>query len=945
MVSLRLCLLRLLPSRLSSQGAIALTLAIASSLVTPKALTPPSLARPIADDSLGRDSTIVDRQGNDFLIDSGVRRRRNLFHSFREFSLTENQRAIFDGTGFDNIFSRVTGSNRSDIDGTLRVNGDANLFLMNPQGILFGPNARLDLRGSFVATTADQIEFGNRGSFQANSLEVPDDTLTIDPTAFVFNQVNGLPAVGDRRIINRAERPGLSVARGRSLLMLGGEVEFDGGYAQATNGRIQIGGLSEAGEVEFETRRDGREFRLSFLDDAALADITFGNSSVVDVTSSNRGDIAITGQNIAIIQGSSLCGGIGVPFACVGGDDVDLSQEVGSDRSQAGNISIGASGTVSINSGGRVVNVLNENATGNSIRDIREAVDLFVESDEDDNTILFGSVLIAGQVIDIQAPALINTDTFGRGNAGLVFLSASRVVNLVGQIPQPIDAPIPPLVSSSVNLSGVGDAGGVLVTAPIFNMSNFASISSSTFGEGNPGSVEIQGGIVSLDTGSSIFSTIEPNGVATDDIARNQRTEDEGAIYITANIFSLQSGSQIQTLVRGRDPRNAPEPRRRPGVGDAGDIVIFASSVFINGTNPLFTEEPRPSAVISSAGTGARGDGGFIFIFADNLELSDSARIEAVTLGRDGSTGGDVLIFANESVGLLNNAGVNVSAFGENTEAGNIAALLGDEALFVVAQDSFLAAITNSGDGGDIFLNGSPFLILLNESNVSTTAGTAEAGGDGGNIVLGFAAVFGEPFRDSNITAQAFDGDGGNITAGSSFLNLFQIEERPDDFTISNDITASSEFGADGIVTINELDVKPPQGIIELPELIVDPDRLLVQACPGPGQATEELGAFYVTGRGGIPPAPSELGRSNGVEVPWVSPSDQDLEESDLDESSSGETSRTVSMPNTQIEAQDWIEDENGDVWLVANAERAIAPPPLPELCVSVPSAASQSDG
>ncbi len=937
MVSLRLCLLRLLLSRLSNQGAIALVLAIASSLLSSGVLTLPASARPVADGSL---NTNVIRQGNgNFLIEGGRPRRRNLFHSFREFDIDANESVFFDGAGVENIFSRVTGGDGSDIFGTLGVvNSDANLFLMDPRGIVFGPNARLDLRGSFVATTADQIEFGRRGSFRADALEVPRQTLTIDPTAFVFNQVNRLPAVGDRRIINSSERPGLSVARGRSLLMLGGEVEFDGGYAQATNGRIQIGGLSEAGEVEFETFRDGREFRLSFLDDAALADITFGNSSVVDVTSSNRGDIAITGQNVAIVEGSSLCGGIGVPFACIRGDDVDLSQEVGGDRSQAGNIAIGASGTVSINSGGRIVNVLNENAVGNSIRDIREAVDAFSESE--DNTTLFGSVLIVGQIIDIQAPAIINTDTFGQGNAGLVFLSASQIVNLIGQIPQPIDAPIPPLVSSSVNSSGIGDAGGVLVTAPIFNMSNFASISSSTFGEGNPGSVEIQGGIVSLDTGSTIFSTIEPNGVATDDIARNQRTEDEGAIYITANIVSLQSGSQIQTLVRGRDPRDTPEARRRAGIGDAGDIVIFASSVLINGTNPLLTEESRPSAVISSAGTGARGDGGFIFIFADNLELSDSARIEAVTLGRDGSAGGDVLIFANESLGLLNNAGVNVSAFGENTEAGNIVTLLGDEALFVVGQNSFLAAITNSGDGGDIILSGSPFLILLNESNVSTTAGTAGAGGDGGNIALGFTAVFGEPFRDNNITAQAFNGDGGNITAGSRFLNLFQIGERPDDFVTSNDITASSEFGADGLVTIPELDVDPVRGIVELPDLIVDPDQLLVQACPGPGQATEELGAFYVTGRGGIPPSPSELGRSDGVDVPWVSPSDEDLEEtesSNLDESSSVEMSRTASMPNAQIEAQDWVEDENGEVWLVAHSEGAIAPPPSPELCVSTP--------
>lgn len=935
----RLCLLRSLSQCLSSQGAIALALAIASSFVAPKALVPSASARPVADGSL---NTNVRPQGNgDFLIEGGRTRRRNLFHSFREFDIDANESVFFNGAGVENIFSRVTGGDGSDIFGTLGVvNSDANLFLMDPRGIVFGPDARLDLRGSFTATTADQIEFGDRGSFQADSLEVPRRTLTIDPTAFVFNQVNRLPAVGDRRIVNRAERPGLSVARGRSLLMLGGEVEFDGGYAQATNGRIQIGGLSEAGEVEFETFREGREFRLSFLDDAALADITFGNSSVVDVTSSNRGDIAITGQNVAIIQGSSLCGGIGVPFACIRGDDVDLSQEVGGDRSQAGNISIGASETVSINSGGRIVNVLQENAVGNSIRDIREAVDAFSENDQEDRTTLFGSVFIGGQTIDIQAPALIITDTFGQGNAGLVFLSASQLINLVGQAPDPINGPISTLVSSSVNATGVGDAGGVLAIAPIVRMSNFASVSSSTFGEGNPGTVDIRGGVVSLESDSVIFSTIEPNGAATEDFVQNMRTQDEGAVFITANVLSLQGGSQIQTLVRGRNPRGSEEPRRGPGTGSAGNIVVVAGDILVNGTSPL---TGRPSSIFSSVGTGAPGDGGFIFVIANNLLLSNSAQLNADTFGRGESSGGNIALFINESLWILNEAEVSVSATGDTTEAGNILVFADSGSFFILDQNSRLDAETTSGNGGDIVLGGNEVLLLLGNSNISTTAGTDRrgGGGNGGNIVLDFSAgILSQPVRDSNITAQAFDGDGGSISVPGAFVNLFQIEENLDDFIVSNDITASSEFGANGIVTINELDVDPIRGIVELPDLIVDPEQLLVQACPGPGQATDNLGAFYVTGRGGIPPAPSELGRSEGVEVPWVSPSDEDLEEvdsSDLDESRSGEMSGTALMPNTQIEAQDWVEDENGEVWLVAHSERAIAPPPLPEICVSTP--------
>lgn len=942
----------LLPCQvLARRGAIALTVAVASSMLT-SVLTSDVAARPVPDDSLG---TRVVRQNDDFLIEGGTRRRRNLFHSFREFDIEATRAVFFNGAGVENIFSRVTGGNGSTLDGTLGViNSDANLFLMNPQGIVFGPDAQLDLRGSLVATTADQIQFGNRGRFRANTSNNPSQTLTIDPTAFIFNRVNGAPDIGDRRIVNLAvtdtSNPalpgGLRISRGRSLLMLGGDVEFDGGYASAERGRVQIGGLSEPGRVELETRRNGRELRLNFVDDAMLANLTFGNGSVVDVMGDNRGDIALTGRDIAIVEGSSICAGIGSPLACARPEGADDLPTVGSDRSQAGNIVISASGAVRLNSGGSIFNNVRPNGVGNSIRDIREAVALFVASDQDDNTALFGSVIIAGQNIEIEAPSSIVADTFGQGNAGLVYLLATEQINIVGQTPaDPLNAPIVPLVNSSVNIGGVGDAGGILAIAPIFTLSNFAAISSSTFGVGNPGTVEVIASVVSLSGDSVIFSTIEAGGVATRDIGRNARSSDEGAIFITANVFELRDGSQLQTLVREpNEVSNAPA-----GEGDAGNIVVTAERAIIDGRSPLSRLQ---SAIFSSVGPEATGDGGFIFLNTGDLLISNEGQINAETFGRN-SAGGNVFVLARDSMLLDNNAGITVSAAGDNTRAGNIAVVVGDDALLGLNQGSFLTAQTTSGDGGNMVLGGNDFLILLNGSDISTTAGTAEAGGDGGNIELGFgAAILGEPFRDNNITAQAFDGDGGNITTLGNAVNLLQIQERPDDFLTSNDITASSEFGADGVVTINELDVDPVRGIVELPDLIVDPNQLLVQACPGPGQSTDEMGAFYVTGRGGIPPAPGELGRGNAVNVPWVSPPEEatgdDWEESQLDASNFGESrllmSHVEQPSSSQIEAQDWVEDENGDIWLVTHSKGTIAPPAMPDLCISTSSASFQPE-
>lgn len=108
-------------------------------------------------------------------IDGGAIRGSNLFHSFQEFNIGAGQGVYFTNpTGITNILSRVTGSNPSNILGTLGVRGgNANLFLMNPNGIIFGPSSSLDVGGSFAATTANAIGFGEQGLFSASAPSAP----------------------------------------------------------------------------------------------------------------------------------------------------------------------------------------------------------------------------------------------------------------------------------------------------------------------------------------------------------------------------------------------------------------------------------------------------------------------------------------------------------------------------------------------------------------------------------------------------------------------------------------------------------------------------------------------------------------------------------------------------------------------------------------------------
>ena len=152
------------------------------------------IAQIIPDNTLGNKGSIVTPNINikdSFAdrIDGGTTIGANLFHSFSEFNVSDGQGVYFaNPVGIENIFSRVTGSNRSNILGTLGVNGDANLFLINSNGIFFGSNASLDIGGSFLATTANAIQFGDRYFFSTTNPQNPS-LLTVNPSALFFSQL------------------------------------------------------------------------------------------------------------------------------------------------------------------------------------------------------------------------------------------------------------------------------------------------------------------------------------------------------------------------------------------------------------------------------------------------------------------------------------------------------------------------------------------------------------------------------------------------------------------------------------------------------------------------------------------------------------------------------------------------------------------------------------
>ena len=147
-------------------------------------------AQVIPDGTLGLESSqLVDRSAIEQLIQGGAVRGENLFHSFDQFSIVDGRQVTFDNPAtIQRVFSRVTGDQPSAIFGTLGSTGTADLYFLNPNGIIFGPNSRLNVGGSFVSTTADAFAFDGLGTYGASNPSLPSELLVILPSALQFGQ-------------------------------------------------------------------------------------------------------------------------------------------------------------------------------------------------------------------------------------------------------------------------------------------------------------------------------------------------------------------------------------------------------------------------------------------------------------------------------------------------------------------------------------------------------------------------------------------------------------------------------------------------------------------------------------------------------------------------------------------------------------------------------------
>jgi len=252
----------------------------------------------------------VNLEQHRLIIRGGTAVGSNLFHSFSEFNLEAGGGAYFTNpAGIENILSRVTGNNPSRILGTLGVLGNANLFLINPNGILFGSNAQLDLGGSFIASTANRLLFADGTEFSTISTQEPP-LLTIS-TPIGLGLVNGsggirvegqghqLRALNFSPITDNSVG-GLNVRTGRTIALIGGQIDLDGAILTALDGHIVLAAINE-GEARFSTLQKGEFY---FQGVSQFDNINLTTRSTINASGSTGGIIEIWGKKVSLADGS-----------------------------------------------------------------------------------------------------------------------------------------------------------------------------------------------------------------------------------------------------------------------------------------------------------------------------------------------------------------------------------------------------------------------------------------------------------------------------------------------------------------------------------------------------------------------------------------------------------------------------------------------------------------
>lgn len=648
----------------------------------------PCLAQVVPDGTL---ATQVNTSGNqNFKIEGGTQVGDNLFHSFSKLSVPPNGTASFqNSSGVRNIFSRVTGGQGSQIEGLVQAGGNANVFLLNPNGIFFGPQARLEIGGSFLATTAESIAFSDGAIFSATAPQIQPALTMSMPVGLQFGKSPGSiqsQAIETDVIDGGPPFPiavdGLAVQTGQTLALVGGNIDVGEGALFAFGGHIELGSVENSALIGITPSSTG--LRLTYEDVQNFGEIRLSKATL-DTTGEPSGSIHLSGGRVSITNNSEL-----VAF---------------NDGSESGqDLKISASKSVHISGNSNLVtDTFFEGNAGDILIETQRLslTDSFITGNtEGEGT--GGSIFInASKLVEIigdSQESQVGSEAFGPGNAGKIEVNTERLVLRNGG-----------QILAATSFLATGNGGQIVVNATesidILGQGKVPSSLLATTQEeasGNGGQIDInterlnvRGGgqiLVSARTGSTGRAGILTIDASESIVLSGQdsafRSESDspqaaGNIAINTNLISVHNGAQIS--VRGQ------------GLGTAGDLNIVAASILLDNQSQLVAETES-------------GDGGNV-----NLKLQESLLLRRNSMiSTSGGTSQDIGDGGNINVEVpiifaipTENSDITTNAFTGSGGTVDITtdALLGIEFRPELTEFSDITANSESGPDGTVTIN------------------------------------------------------------------------------------------------------------------------------------------------------------------------------------------------------------------------------------------------
>lgn len=825
-----------------------------------------AFAEVVFDGSMNASMTGIKLEGNiEIKSEYGKIAGQNLFHSFTTFNVNFSEQGnLSEQVTFtseqpvQNVIARVTGNHFSTINGPVISNIDhANLFLINPHGIIFGNNASINVDGSFYAGTADYVA-SNDAHFYA-AIESDNVLFTENPTSFGFlsDEPQKMVVSGLNLKLEDTENVKRS---GQIVSLIAGGIEINDATLYVKEGTINLSSVASKGEIDLND--------IDQSNNALMGDIEI-NHTEIDVSGNGSGDIYIRGGRILIENESSL---VADNTGSLQGGQTNISGKLltidhsniyrnTKNTGDCGQIKILTEQSISLINSSRIFSDSKSVATGNA-----------------------GTIEIKSQKIQLINHSQISSDTYGDGQGGSVALVASDTIQIMNE------CEILTVARSN------GSGGDISIQSPNISIVQNSRISTDTmFGHGNGGTINISGiGNIEAESvmlfDSKIYSGAVESGFGNG-----------GKVHIKAKTIRFINGAEIGSESDGRGKGGeititssdlsffGYNAKKNPSgiyttskylsydAGDAGDITIHSD---------LISFQDQSQIVANTEGPGQAGQ---INIEADVVEMTDGSKISSASLDNidvvemtDDSihAGNGGTIDMNVSSNLnMNHAAILTSSFGEG-HAGHISisakriylsnqagirseskasnyggtagkiSVMADDILDI--QDSFISTeaintakdivnMTQDKDNGHLVICAKKQLKMFNGTITSSVLGGM---GNGGNIDIDPEMVL---MHHSQIIANAYEGNGGNIHIVA------------DHFIQSSDslVRASSKYGFDGNIFIEAPDTKIANELVMLPSNYLDASQWMHTPCSL--RTSKDVSRLVVSGRDAIPSTVDDL--------------------------------------------------------------------------------------